>query len=352
MKSDAVRLTDLAHGGGCGCKIAPSVLSEMLAKLPRQFADPALIVGLESGDDAAVYQISDQQAVVATTDFFMPIVDDPFEFGRIAANNALSDVYATGGRPVLALAIVGMPVNKMPIETIQEILAGGATVCEAAGVSLAGGHSIDTPEPIYGLAAIGLVSPIAVKRNDEARANDILILGKALGVGIMAAALKKGELSSPGYKEMLRVTTQLNSIGPDLAALPGVHALTDVTGFGLLGHLMEVCRGSGLGATVDAARVPLVPVARDLAQAGHNSGAAGRNWASYGDDVVLPGDFPEWHHNLLCDPQTSGGLLVSCDPAAADQVLELFHRQGYGDAAVIGEMSDGPSKVQVTAPAD
>jgi len=348
MTKSEIKLTEYAHGGGCGCKIAPAVLSEMLAKLPKQFADPGLLVGLESGDDAAVYQINDAQAVVATTDFFMPIVDDPFDFGRIAATNALSDVYAIGGRPILALAVVGMPVDKLPMEAIQQIMAGGAAVCEAAGVALAGGHSIDTPEPIYGLVAIGLADPATIKRNDRARAGDALILGKGLGVGILGAALKKGELSPDGYQEMLSATTRLNSVGVDLATLPGVHALTDVTGFGLLGHLLEVCRGAQLGATVDFGEIPILPTARGLAESGFNTGAAGRNWASYGHEVKLPGDLGDWQQNLLCDPQTSGGLLVACDPVDQNQILELFHAQDFGEAAVIGSVNEGPAEVRVT----
>ena len=349
MDQEVIRLTSLSHGGGCGCKIAPALLNEMLSKLPRQFAAPALMVGTETGDDAAVYKINDRQALVATTDFFMPIVDDAFDFGRIAATNALSDVYAIGGQPLFALAIVGMPIDKLPVETIQDILAGGTAACEAAGIPIAGGHSIDAPEPIYGLVAIGLVDPDNVKRNNEAKAGDVLILGKGLGIGILSAAMQKGELDRQGYKEMVETTTQLNSVGGDLAEISGVHAMTDVTGFGLLGHLLEVCRGSGLAASLDVERIPILPTARELAMAGLNTGAAGRNWASYGHEVTLPDDLPDWQKNLLVDPQTSGGLLVSCDPADADHVLDLFRDRGFALAGAIGAMQEGAAGVTVRA---
>ncbi|HJN59917.1 MAG TPA: selenide, water dikinase SelD, partial [Alphaproteobacteria bacterium] len=283
-----IRLTTLSHGGGCGCKIAPAALSNILDGLPRPFADPALLVGNESSDDAAVYRLDGDQAVVATTDFFMPIVDDPFDFGRIAATNALSDVYATGARPILALAIVGMPIDKLPVAVIRQILAGGAAACEAAGIAIAGGHSIDAPEPIYGLAALGLVAPERIKRNDTAEAGDVLILGKPLGIGILSGALQRGELDEAGYREMLETTTQLNRVGIELAGLAAVHAMTDVTGFGLLGHLLEMCRGSGLGAEVATQALPILASAQRLAMAGASTGAAARNWQSYCHEVHLP----------------------------------------------------------------
>ncbi len=347
MDEEAVRLTSLSHGGGCGCKIAPAALGEILAALPPPFPDPALLLGMETNDDAAVYRLNDRQALVATTDFFMPIVDDPFDFGRIAATNALSDVYAVGGRPILALAVVGMPVQSLPVAVIQQILAGGAAVCEAAGVALAGGHSIDAPEPIYGLVAIGLVDPAAVKRNSTAQVGDVLILGKPLGIGILSAALQKGELAATGQAEMLDTTTRLNAVGADLGGLAGVHAMTDVTGFGLLGHLLEICRASRVGATVEMARLPILASARELARGGLNTGAAGRNWASYGDDVSVPDSLPEWQCNILCDPQTSGGLLVSCSTDDVDRILRLFHEQGHTEACVIGAIEEGPIAVRV-----
>ena len=344
-----IRLTDLAHGGGCGCKIAPSVLSQMLATMPKGGLFPDLLVGIDSSDDAAVYRINDHQAVVATTDFFMPIVDDPHDFGRIAATNALSDVYAMGGTPIMALAVVGMPVDKLPVETVQAILAGGASVCQAAGIPLAGGHSIDSPEPIYGLVAIGLVHPERIKRNDRARAGDVLILGKPLGVGILSAALKKRQLDSSGYQSLISHATQLNSVGPALAALDEVHALTDVTGFGLLGHLLEICRGSQLSASIDYARLPVIDGVTELARQGYSTGAATRNWASYGESVRLAPGLEEWQRKLLCDPQTSGGLLVSCDRDAAAHVLELFRSRGFGQASVIGSLAAGPAQISVDA---
>jgi selenide,water dikinase len=342
-----IKLTAFSHGGGCGCKIAPSVLSEILSAAP-QFVHPDLLVGTESSDDAAVYRLNDEQAIVATTDFFMPIVDDPFDFGRIAATNAISDIYAMGAKPIMALALVGMPIDKLPVEVIREILRGGESVCHAAGIPIAGGHSIDAPEPIYGLVALGIVHPAHVKRNDHARDGDVLILGKGLGIGIMSAALKKGELSDEGYRQMIASTTQLNTPGSKLAAMPDVHALTDVTGFGLLGHLLEICRGSKLGAHVGFDQLPLLPTVAELAQQGYVPGASGRNWASYGKDVVLPAAMPEWQKNLLCDPQTSGGLLVACAPEAVEEVLKIFKQEGFEYATVIGSMTGGEARVTVS----
>jgi selenide,water dikinase len=337
-----VRLTSLSHGGGCGCKIAPSVLSQILAELPVTRAFPDLLVGAGSSDDAAVYRLNAHQAIVATTDFFMPIVDDAYDFGRIAATNALSDVYAMGGRPILALTVVGMPVDKLPVETIRRILAGGASVCEAAGIPVAGGHSIDAPEPIYGLVALGLVHPDRVKRNDQARSGDVLILGKPLGVGVLSAALKKGQLDAGGYAELIEHTTRLNSVGTVLGELEGVHAMTDVTGFGLLGHLLEICRGSGLGADVSFGDLPLIDTAAELARQGFATGAANRNWDSYGAWVEIGEGMPEWQRKLLCDPQTSGGLLVACSPDSAAEVLSLFRQHGFSHARQIGNMRTDP----------
>jgi len=341
-----VRLTQYSHGGGCGCKIAPSVLSQILSGLPQAGFFPDLLVGLESSDDAAVYRLNDTQAIIATTDFFMPIVDDAYDFGRIAATNALSDIYAMGGQPIMALAVVGMPIDKLPIETIQQIMAGGAAVCQAAGIPIAGGHSIDSPEPIYGLVAIGIVHPDKVKRNDKAQAGDVLVLSKPLGVGVLSAALKKGELTEAGYKQMVDVTTQLNRTGTALSNMAGVHAMTDVTGFALLGHLLEICRGSQLQAQVEFDRIPFIDIALQLAKDGYATGAAARNWASCGESVELAGDIAEWQQKLLCDPQTSGGLLVSCAPESVDAVLVAFNADGFGQAAVIGVMQAG--NVQVT----
>lgn len=327
--------------------MTPALLSEVLSMSPKGFFDPNLLVGNESSDDAAVYRLNDDQALVATTDFFMPIVDDPFDFGRIAATNALSDVYAMGGKPFMALAICGMPVNKLPADVIARILAGGQSVCTEAGVPLAGGHSIDSPEPIYGLVALGIVHPKRVKRNDRAQAGDVLILGKGLGVGILSAALKKGELHAKAYAQMLENTTKLNVTGVDLAAIDEVHALTDITGFGLLGHLLEICRGSKVGARVRMLDVPILTAARHIAQAGYVTGASARNWASFGADIDLPADVHPWQTNLLTDPQTAGGLLVACSASAADQVLGLFARDGFSDARVIGDLVDGAARISV-----
>jgi len=323
------------------------LLSEILAKTPPTILDPNLLVGNESSDDAAVYRLNDEQALVATTDFFMPIVDDPFDFGRIAATNALSDIYAMGAKPFMALAICGMPVGKLTPEEMGRILAGGHAVCQAAGVPIAGGHSIDAPEPIYGLVALGLVHPSRVKRNDRAKPGDVLVLGKGLGVGILSAALKKGELREKAYEQMIDAATRLNSVGVPLGDVAGVHALTDVTGFGLLGHLLEICRGSGLGASIDFSAVPVLSAARHVAQAGFVTGASGRNWASYGADVELAPGFPEWQRNLLTDPQTSGGLLVACAPDCLDEVLQLFHAAGFDGAATIGRMHAGAARIRV-----
>ena len=335
------RLTQFSHGGGCGCKIAPGVLTELLAATPIRNLPKDLLVGTESSDDAAVYRLNDSQALVATTDFFTPIVDDPYDFGRIAATNALSDIYAMGGRPFMALAIVGMPLDKLPVEVIQKILAGGESVCAAAGVPIAGGHSIDVLEPIYGLVGLGLVHPDRVKRNDRAQAGDVLILGKPLGVGILSAALKKGTLSAAGYAQMIAATTQLNTPGTVLGALPGVHAMTDVTGFGLAGHLLEICRGSGLAAEVRFADLPVIDEARRWAEQGTVTGASARNWSGYGAEVRMAQDAPAWQRALITDPQTSGGLLVACAADTEAEVLAEFRKQGFDAACRIGRMVAG-----------
>jgi selenide,water dikinase len=323
------------------------LLGELLSKSPLAQAWPNLLVGTESSDDAAVYRINDEQAIVATTDFFLPIVDDAFDFGRIAATNAISDVYAMGGSPLFALALLGLPLGKLPVEAGQQILAGGQSVCTAAGIPIAGGHSIDNPEPIYGLVVIGLVHPQRIKRNDRAEAGDVLILGKGLGVGILGAALKKGQLDEAAYRQMIEATTQLNTPGMALSALPGVHAMTDVTGFGLLGHLHEICRGAKLHAEVRYADVPVLPAAVELAQAGYITGASERNWSSVGAHTRLPAGFAEWQRKLLCDPQTSGGLLVACDRATVPQVLEIFRSAGFPAACAIGALSAGDASIDV-----
>ena len=343
----ALRLTEFSHGGGCGCKIAPGVLRQILGSagsvpLPRE-----LLVGIETSDDAAVYQLNERQAVVATTDFFMPIVDDPYDFGMIAATNAISDVYAMGGTPLFALALVGMPIDKLPVETIRRILDGGEAVCARARIPIAGGHTIDSVEPIYGLVVIGLVDPRNLKRNAGAQPGDSLVLGKPLGIGVYSAALKRGRLPADGYAAMLASTTRLNTPGIAFGAMPSVHALTDVTGFGLVGHLLEICRGSNAGATIEFARVPLHPGVLDLAREGLVTGASARNWAGCADSVTLTRPDDAVERALLSDPQTSGGLLVACSPDVADAVLGVFRDEGLVDAAVIGSVMSGPPRIVV-----
>jgi selenide,water dikinase len=344
---DRIRLTAFSHGGGCGCKIAPAVLSQILAEAPIRGLPADLLVGTETSDDAAVYRLNDAQALVATTDFFTPIVDDPFDFGRIAATNALSDIYAMGARPIFTLALVGMPLDKLPVEVIRRILAGGEAVCAAAGVPIAGGHSIDTLEPIYGLVALGLMHPDKVKRNSGARAGDVLILGKPLGVGILSAVLKKGQLDQDGYAQMIEATTRLNTPGVALAELPGVHALTDITGFGLAGHLLEICRGSRLAAEVELDALPVIGAALEWVKKGVATGASERNWSGYGADVALPAGAPDWVKKLVTDPQTSGGLLVACAPEDERRVLDAFAKEGFSEARRIGRLAEGPARVSV-----
>ncbi|MBI0435821.1 selenide, water dikinase SelD [Roseomonas sp. KE0001] len=347
MQDQAPRLTELAHGGGCGCKLAPAVLRELLAEMPAAGTFSQLLVGAETADDAAVWQVDDHLAVMATTDFFMPMVDDPFDFGRIAATNAISDIYAMGGRPIMALAILGMPVGKLSPETVRRILAGGAAICAEAGIPVAGGHSIDAPEPIYGLAVIGLGRPDQVRRNTGARAGDALILTKGIGVGIYSAAIKRGALPEAAYAEMIASTTLLNRVGASLATEPSVHGVTDVTGFGLLGHALEMARGSGLTLTIARDAVPLLAEAAALARQGFVTGASQRNWQSYGAEVVLPPECPDWQRLLLTDPQTSGGLLIACAEEAAESVLARIRAEGYPLARRIGTAAEGPPQVVV-----
>ncbi len=342
-----LRLTSFSHGGGCGCKIAPGVLADILRNSSGFPVPKELMVGIETADDAAVYKLNNEQALIATTDFFMPIVDDPYDFGRIAATNAISDVYAMGGTPIMALALVGMPINQLPVDVIGKILQGGESVCAEAGIPIAGGHTIDSVEPIYGLVVMGLVHPSKVKRNADAKPGDKLILGKPLGVGILSAALKKNALDEAGYRAMIDNTTKLNKPGRSLSDMRGVHALTDVTAFGLLGHLLELARGAKLSARLHMSHIPLLPGVHDLAAAGCVTGASGRNWAGYGHEVQLAEAITPVQRALLTDPQTSGGLLVSCDESAVPDVLALFQREGFAHAAVIGEMLDGPARIDV-----
>ena len=344
LDNTSPRLTALAHGGGCGCKIAPGVLRDILSNMKGFALPPALLVGIDTSDDAAVYLLNEHQALIATTDFFMPVVDDPFDFGRIAATNAISDVYAMGGTPIFALALVGMPISVLSTDTIGQILAGGQSVCQAAGIPIAGGHSIDSVEPIYGLVVLGLAHPSRIKRNASAQAGDVLVLGKPLGVGILSAALKKEQLSTQGYAQMIATTTRLNTPGPELAAIDGVHAMTDVTGFGLAGHALELARGAGVDVHIAWSQVPLLEGVRELAQQGHITGASARNWSGYSEDVQLPtSGFDAIDQALLSDPQTSGGLLVSCAPESLDAVMAVFERHGFAQAAVVGQVVESTS---------
>jgi selenide,water dikinase len=347
MNLAEIRLTSFSHGGGCGCKIAPGVLTDILRGTRAPFLPPELLVGVETGDDAAVYRLNDEQALVATTDFFMPIVDDPFDFGRIAATNAISDVYAMGGTPIMALALVGMPIDKLPVEVIRRILDGGESICTEALIPIAGGHTIDSVEPIYGLVVMGLVHPGRIKTNRGARVGDVLVLGKPLGVGVLSAAVKKNKIDDSGYRELIASTTKLNTPGRLLSGLPGVHAMTDVTGFGLLGHLLPMCRAANVRAEVSMKRVPLLPRVEAMAAEGFVTGASARNWASYAKEVALGNAITPAQKALLTDPQTSGGLLVACAPETVDDVLSIFRNKGFDRATVVGELREGPAEVAV-----
>lgn len=345
MTHTEIRLTSLAHGGGCGCKIAPGVLSDILKASPIRNLPAALLAGSENNEDAAVYLLNPSQAIIATTDFFTPIVDNPYDFGRIAATNAISDIYAMGGQPIFALALLGMPINVLPLDVIQKITSGGEAVCAEAGIPIAGGHSIDTVEPIYGLVVLGVVHPDKLKRNSGAKAGDSLILGKPLGVGILSAALKQQKLDDEGYAAMIRYTTKLNTPGVALADMPGVHALTDVTGFGLAGHLLEMCRGANVQGQINWKDVPVISQAVDFAKQNIVTGASGRNWTGFGAEVTLEAGIEDWQKNMLTDPQTSGGLLLACAPEAEKAVLDLFRQHGFEDARKIGHVVAGSGVV-------
>ncbi|WP_112663802.1 selenide, water dikinase SelD [Microvirga flavescens] len=347
MDTQGFRLTHLAHGGGCGCKLAPSVLQQLLSEQPAASPYRQLLVGTETADDAAVWQLDDDTCIIATTDFFMPMVDDPRDFGRIAATNAISDVYAMGGRPIMALAILGMPLGKIAPEVVREILKGGASICAEAGIPVAGGHSIDCPEPVYGLAVIGTGKPSEIRRNSGAKAGDALILTKALGVGIYSAAFKKDALSAEAYAEMIASVTLLNKVGAMLARGSDVHAITDVTGFGILGHGLEMARGSGLALTINLNDLPLLREASALAEKGYITGASNRNWDSYGESVTLPPHLDLWQRQLLTDPQTSGGLLVACAPERAQDILQTILDAGYPSARIVGHAESGTPSITV-----
>ena len=341
------KLTSLARGGGCGCKLDPAFLDTLLDGGAPAILPPELLVDAARRDDAAVWRVDDETCLVATTDFFAPVVDDPFEFGRIAATNALSDVYAMGARPIFCLALLGMPIDTVPPDDIRRILEGGKSVAAEAGAPVAGGHSIDSAEPFYGLVALGLAKPDQIRTNAMARPGDRLILGKPLGIGVYSAAMKRGLLSDTDYAEMIASTTRLNRPGPDLAALDGVRAMTDVTGFGILGHLKEVCAASGVSARIEQTALPVFEGARALAENGVKTGASTRNWAAVSDAVDLPEELPDAQRALLTDPQTSGGLLVSVAPDAVEDALAVFHRHGHDAARVIGETGAGAPRIQV-----
>lgn len=344
-----VRLTSLAHGGGCGCKLAPSVLQDLLAGQAQSGPFARLLVGTETGDDAAVWDLDGETTIIATTDFFMPMVDDPDHFGRIAATNAISDVYAMGGTPLMALAILGMPLGKIDTATVRAILAGGQAICAEAGIPVAGGHSIDCPEPVYGLAVIGSAPRSRIRRNSTARVGDALILTKALGVGAYSAAFKKEALPPAAYDEMIASVTKLNRIGTELAKDEAVHAVTDVTGFGILGHGLEMARGSGATLRLSLAALPWLKEAEALVRQGFVTGASHRNWASYGAEVELPTGTPDWQRHLLTDPQTSGGLLVACAAEAADRLVDEIRAAGYPAVVRIGRVEQGAGRVVVEA---
>ncbi|MCB1126254.1 MAG: selenide, water dikinase SelD [Verrucomicrobiae bacterium] len=337
-----VRLTQFSSGAGCGCKISPQVLDRILSAAGAGAPDDRLLVGNDHRDDAAAYALDDGgTALLATTDFFMPIVDDPEQFGRIAAANAISDIYAMGGRPVLALAVLGWPLEKLPAEVAGEVLAGARMVCSEAGIALAGGHSIDSEEPIFGLAVNGLVPRRHLKTNAGARPGDLLFLTKPLGSGVIPTALKKGAAPVDVIARAVDLMATLNRGAAEAMALADVIAATDVTGFGLLGHGLELARGSGLTAFIEFSKLPVLPDVVDLAQAGFVTGASGRNWMSYGQGVELFADCADWQKAILTDPQTSGGLLVACSADAADRVLEVFRKEGFERAAVIGRLEAG-----------
>ena len=340
----SVRLTQYSHGAGCGCKISPKVLSEILERVPAQARDPRLLVGYDARDDAAVYRIDDNQAVVSTTDFFMPIVDDPFDFGGIASVNAISDIYAMGAKPVVAIAILGWPLDKLDSAVAGEVLSGAREACSRAGIPLAGGHSIDAPEPIFGLAVTGLVHPDQIRSNTLARPGDELYLTKPLGVGILTTAQKKGVITDEDFQTVRALMLELNDIGAELAGVDAVHSITDVTGFGLLGHLSQLCEASGVCAEVEFAKVPqLEALPKYVAQKTFPGGTA-RNFASYGHKVS---SLSEDAKNVLCDPQTSGGLIVAVAPASRDEFLEVAARRRL-DLEPFGKLvSDAPHRVVV-----
>ncbi len=325
-----IKLTQYSHGAGCGCKISPQVLSTILKTDVQTTHYPKLLVGNDSRDDAAVYDLGDGTALISTTDFFMPIVDDAFSFGRIAAANSISDVYAMGGEPLMAIAILGWPLDKLAPEVAQQVLEGGRSICAEAGIPLAGGHSIDSPEPIFGLAVTGRVKTSELKRNDTAEKGCELFLTKPLGVGILSTAQKQGKLKEEDSEIAPKTMMQLNKIGQKLAQIEGVKAMTDVTGFGLLGHLVEMCEGSKLSAEIELEKIPLLPKVEEYLEQGCIPGGTYRNWSSYGKKVQLKNEEDKL---ILCDPQTSGGIMIAVAPKAISEVQELLQKEGFGTTA-------------------
>ena len=345
IMNEKIRLTEYSHGAGCGCKISPAVLDVMLQTKITQELDPALLVGNSSRDDAAVYDVGNGMGIISTTDFFMPIVDDPFTFGQIAATNAISDVYAMGGKPIMAIAIFGWPIDKLPPEIGRQVIEGGRKVCQDAGISLAGGHSIDAPEPIFGLAVTGTIQIDQLKPNDTAKAGDTLYLTKPLGIGILTTAQKKKKIQAEHIKLATDTMCQLNKIGSEFAAIKGVNAITDVTGFGLAGHLREVCEGSSLNAVLDFDKIPLLSHVNEYLDMGCSPGGASRNFESFGH--VL-GDMTQRQREILCDPQTSGGLLVTVNEAGKEEFLRITQQNGLQLEAIgklYPESSSAPARI-------
>ena len=324
------KLTQYSHGAGCGCKIAPAVLQEILKTDTPQPSNGNLLVGNSSNDDAAAYDLGNGLALISTTDFFMPIVDDAYNFGRIAAANAISDVYAMGGKPIMAIAILGWPIKILPPTLAQQVLEGGRSVCNEVGIPLAGGHSIDTTEPIFGLAVNGLCDITNLKRNNTAKEGNLLFLTKPLGVGVLSTAQKRGVLKQEHYEVLIKQLTQINRIGELLGKIPGVTAMTDVTGFGLAGHLVEMADGSGLSAELYYSQIPVTEGTKEYLALKTIPDGTYRNWNGYGNKVAFDdGTDVMEGFNLLPDPQTNGGLLIAVDPAAQEEVIQLLQQQGF-----------------------
>ena len=344
METKTVRLTQYSHGAGCGCKISPRVLSQILQRVPRGTPDPRLLVGYDTRDDAAVYAIDERNAMISTTDFFMPIVDDPFDFGAIASVNAISDVYAMGGKPLLAIAVLGWPVAELDTTLAGDVLHGARDACSRAGIPLAGGHSIDAPEPIFGLAVTGMIERSRIRSNNLARAGDELYLTKPLGIGILTTAQKRGVLREQDMRAAREIMLELNDIGTEFSAVDAVRSMTDVTGFGLLGHLIEMCEASGVCAEVEFKNVPQVHGLAEYLELGCVPGGTTRNFQSYGEKV---GPLTSDQRQILCDPQTSGGLLVSVDPLRREGFLTVARRRGL-DLKPLGRLTEsGSTRVRV-----